>query len=121
MAKNTSLIRQTKECFQTDTKTFRQPPPPPPIPVILQLYETMLKPIMCYGSAVWGFTGDQHLERVELRFLKQILHLPASAPNMAVYGELGQLPVNLWWKERILKFWNRICSDDAPALLKAAK
>ena len=40
---------------------------------------------------------------------------------MAVYGELGQLPVNLWWKERTLKFWNRIYSDDAPALLKAAK
>ena len=31
----------------------------PPIPVILQLYETMLKPIMCYG---WGLTGDQNLE-----------------------------------------------------------
>ena len=49
----------------------------PPIPVILQLYETMLKPILCYGSEVWGFTGDQHLERVELHFLKQTLHLPA--------------------------------------------
>ena len=80
----------------------------------------MLKPILCYGSEVWGFTGDQHLERVELRFLKQILHLPMSVPNMAVYGELGQLPVNLWWKERILKYWNRTCSDEAPALLRAA-
>ena len=43
-----------------------------------------------------------------------------SVPNMAVNGELGQLPVNLWWKERILKYWNRICSEEAPALLKVA-
>ena len=57
--------------------------------------------------------------RVELRFLKQVLHLPMLVPNMAVYGELGQLPVNLLWKERILKYWNRICSDKAPALLRA--
>ena len=92
----------------------------PPIPVVLQLYETMLKPILCHGSEVWGFTGDQHLERVELRFLKQIIHLPMSVPNMAVYGELGQLPVNLWLKERILKYWNRTCSDEALALLRVA-
>ena len=57
---------------------------------------------------------------MELSFLKQILHLPTSATNMSVYGELGQLPVNLWWKERILKYWNRIISDDAPMLIRAA-
>ena len=58
----------------------------------------MLKPIMCYGSEVWGFTGDQNLERVELYFLKSILHLPSVAPNTAVFGELGQLPVHLHCK-----------------------
>jgi hypothetical protein len=92
----------------------------PPIPVILQLYESMLKPVMCYGSEVWGFNENKNLERVELRFLKYILHLPLSAPNMAVRGELGQLPLHLWWIERILKFWDRLCAEDAPMLLKAA-
>ena len=77
----------------------------PPIPIILQLYESMLKPIMCYGCEIWGFTENTDLEKVELRFLKAILHLPTSAPNMAVRGELGQLPIYMWWKERILKFW----------------
>jgi hypothetical protein len=31
----------------------------PPIPVILQLYESMLKPVMCYGSEVWGFNENK--------------------------------------------------------------
>ena len=63
---------------------------------------------------------NKDLERVELRFLKFILHLPLSATNMAVRGELGQLPSDLWWKERILKYWNKICTQDVPQLLKAA-
>ena len=113
------FANQAKKAMFSLLTTLRQLDNPP-IPVILQLYETMLKPIMCYGSEVWGFTGDKNLERVELYFLKSILHLPSVAPNMAVFGELGQLPIHLWWKERVLKYWNRICSDYAPSLLKAA-
>ena len=44
----------------------------PPIPIILQLYESMLKPIMCYGCEIWGFTENTDLEKIELRFLKAI-------------------------------------------------
>ena len=47
--------------------------------IYIQLYESMLKPVMCYGSEVWGFNENKNLERVELRFLKYILHLPLSA------------------------------------------
>ena len=75
---------------------------------------------MCYGCEIWGFTENTDLEKIELRFLKAILHLLTSAPNMAVRGELGQLPIHMWWKERILKYWDRICSEEVPKLLKAA-
>ena len=54
------------------------------------------------GSEIWGFKEDKELERIELWFLRSILHLPNSAVGMAVRGELGQLPLYLWWKERIL-------------------
>ena len=37
----------------------------PPIPVMLKLYESMIKPIMCYGSEIWGFKEDKELERIE--------------------------------------------------------
>ena len=58
------LANQAKKAMFSLLTTLRQLENPP-IPVILQLYETMLKPIMCYGSEIlWGFTGDQNLERV---------------------------------------------------------
>ena len=66
-------------------------------------YESMIKPIMYYGSEIWGFKEDKELERIELWFLRSILHLPNSAVGMVIRGELGQLPLYLWWKERILE------------------
>ena len=92
----------------------------PPIQIILHLYEVMLVPILCYGCEVWGFEEDKEIEKVQMKFLKRILHLPNSCPNVAVRGELGQLPIHLWWKESILKYWNRLCSPDIPILLKEA-
>ena len=80
----------------------------------------MVAPIMCYSSEIWGFTENMNLERVELGFLKAILNLPLSSPNMAVLGEIGQLPINLWWKEKILKYWDRLCNQDSPKLLRMA-
>ena len=52
--------------------------------------------------------------------LKSILHLPDSTPTMAVRGELGQLPIFLLWKERILKYRNRLCSENIPIFLREA-
>ena len=53
----------------------------------------------------------------ELSFLKFILGLPPNATNAAVRGELGQLPLHLYWKERILKYWKRICEGNIPTIL----
>ena len=32
----------------------------------------------------------------------------------------GQLPIHLIWKERILRYWDRLCANDIPMLLKEA-
>ena len=86
--------------------------------VMLKLYEAYLIPIMCYGCKIWGFKEDESIERVELWILKHMLHVPISTPTVAV--RVGQIPLHLWWKERILKYWDRISSGDIPNLLKDA-
>ena len=102
--------------LKTTLKELRHPP----IQIVLQLCESILKPVMCYGCEVWGFNENKDLDGIELQFLKYILHLPLSAPTTAVRGELGQLPLHLWWKERILRYWDRLCSENLPILLKAS-
>ena len=68
----------------------------------------------------WGHVVDPELEATEIHFLKYILNLPLSATNMALHGELGQLPLHLLWRERILSYWNRLCSEETPDLLREA-
>jgi hypothetical protein len=83
----------------------------PPVPVSLRLYNSIVKPALCYGCEFWGFVKDDEIEKIELHFMKYILHLPT---NAAVHGELGQFPLQLFWKERILKYWCRVNSSESP-------
>ena len=80
----------------------------------------MVVPNLCYGCEVWRFEEDKEIEKVQIKFLKCILHFPNSCPNVAIRGEHGQLHIYLRWKNSILKYWNRLCSPNIPILLKEA-
>ena len=92
----------------------------PPVLIPLKLFDAIVKPVLCYGCEFWGFEMDQEVEKIEQHYLKYILQLPSTATKAAVRGELGQLPVHLFWKERILKYWFRLNKDDIPILLHEA-
>ena len=64
----------------------------------------MIVPVLSYGCELWGQAVNPELETIEIHFLKYMLNLPQSATNMAVCGELGQLPLHLLWRERILRY-----------------
>ena len=76
---------------------------------------------MNYGSEVWGFHKSQAIERVHLRFLKQILGVRQQTCNMIVYGELGRVPLYLLRKVRIVKYWYKILADPFTLLYKVYK
>ena len=92
----------------------------PPVPVALQLFNSIVKPVLCYGCEIWGFTKNEEIERIEMHYLKYILHLPKSATNIAVRGELGQFPIHLYSKESILKNWCRVNTEEVPLHIKQA-
>ena len=73
----------------------------PPIQVSLHLFNTIAKPLLCYGCEIWGFHNDNEIEKVELNYMN---YIPGNATSIAVRGELGQFPINLFWKESILKY-----------------
>lgn len=78
------------------------------IPEKLKLFESMVMPILLYGSEVWGFHKAPDTERVYLKFLKQILNVRQQTPSAAVYGELGLFPLYVIRKIRILKYWFKL-------------
>ncbi|MES9883266.1 MAG: reverse transcriptase family protein [Sedimenticola sp.] len=78
----------------------------------LHLFDTMVLPILEYGSEIWGFHSAPDIERVHLKFLKQILKVRNQTCTLAIYGELGRVPLVIKRKERILKYWRRILLTD---------
>lgn len=76
-----------------------------PIDIQIELFNKLVKPILLYGCEIWGFGNLESLERVQLRFLKYILHLKSSTPTAVVYGETGVMPLSIDIHTRIISFW----------------
>ena len=69
----------------------------------LKLFESIVMPILLYGSEIWGFGNTCNVEKKMIRYYKNILGLHTS--NVAVYGGLGTYPISVRCKEKILKYW----------------
>ena len=60
------------------------------IKIKLSLFDSMIVPILTYGSEVWGVYNFKEVDRLHIRFLKYILGVKTQTPTMAIYGETGR-------------------------------
>ena len=35
---------------------------------LFKLFDTMVKPILCYGSEIWGFKYAENIEKIQVKF-----------------------------------------------------
>jgi hypothetical protein len=98
------LLKNTKRFFNM------------PIPVLMDLFDKCITPIINYGSEIWGFYEAIDIERLQLWFCKLILKVRTSTMNEMVYmyGELGRFPMLLRRKITIVKYWIKLlhCPDN---------
>jgi hypothetical protein len=75
-----------------------------PVDLQLQLFDTLIVPILLYSSEVWGFENKYTciIEKMHLQFCKNLLKVRNSTPNFMVYEELGRVPLEISIK---LKKW----------------
>ena len=76
------------------------------------MFDSLVAPILLYGSEVWGVGKNDNIEKVHLQFLKRILGVRVTTPNCLVYGELGRYPLNINIKCRMLCFWSRLMTTE---------
>lgn len=79
-----------------------------PLDIQLQLFDALVKPILLYGSEIWGFQNTESIEKVHLKFMKRILSVNRSTTSSMVYGEMGRFPLSIYIKKRIIGFWGRL-------------
>ena len=84
----------------------------------LKLFDSLILPILKYGCEIWSFSKSQHAERIHLKFLKQILGVRKRTCSLAVYGELGRVPLSVLHKTRVLKYWLKILSTPQSLMYK---
>ena len=58
-----------------------------------RIFDSMLKPILVYGSEIWGTEKSETIERVQIKFCKDYLRLGNTVNDCMALGECGRLPL----------------------------
>ena len=67
-----------------------------------------MKPILCYGSHIWGYQFVKAIEKVHVYFCKKVCYLPPNASNFFALGECGRLPLCTTYMSNCIKYWLQI-------------
>ena len=88
--------------------------------IYLYLFYSLVRPILTYGTEVWGFckSGLLDLDRVFLRYMRCILRVKATTSNFIVIGECGQFPPSVSCHKSLLSFFNRLYNMPNSQLVK---
>ena len=73
---------------------------------LLDLFDKLISPILCYASEVWGFPKAYNIERIHLQFCKRLLSVKQCTQN--VDGELGRCSFQSKRCFSIKKYWLKI-------------
>ena len=82
-----------------------------PVHVVLELFQTMVLPILLYGCEIWGSENVNILEKLQLKFLKHLFRLNQRTMSNLIYGETGIYPIHVLVKCRMIKFWTELISQ----------
>ena len=111
------IIKSARKALFSLKKTLQTNPEIVPT-MQLDLFNSMVLPILFYGCEVWGFCQADPLERFYISFLKNVLCVKQSTPNCFVYGEFGLFPLILGRKLRIIKYWFKILNSSNDSFIK---
>ena len=87
-----------------------------PVDMQLELFKSMVSPVMLYGAEVWGHYVIRDLEQLHLKFLKYTLHVHKYTSNDIVYGELGEYPIDISIKCAMIGYWVRLITGKSDKL-----
>ena len=96
-----------------------------PLKTSLQLFNTFISPIILYNVENWATLTDRKLRNftetsifdetnntktdiTHRKLLKFVLGVSKSCPNIATYGETGEIPLSLKGYRLMLNFWLRL-------------
>ena len=103
----------------------------------IKLFHTYISPIILYNVENWATMTDNGLKTfteadlfdnidrnktdiLHRKFLKYILGVSKSCPNMAVYGDTGEIPLSIKGYRLMIDYWKRLNTLPESNLAKIA-
>lgn len=87
---------------------------------VLDLFDKLIVPILCYGGEVWGFSKPNQQERIHLQYCKKILAVKKCTQNDFVYGELGRVSLQTRLYYSIINYWFKILESPETRYIRFA-
>lgn len=73
-----------------------------------KLFDSMVKPILCYGSELWGYKYCEEIEKVQSRFCKYYIGLSQKTTDSLALGECGRMPLAVTYMTQAVKYWIKL-------------
>ena len=83
-----------------------------------KLYESMVCPVMDYGSAIWGMKNYDKLEQVHHRAIRFFTGVHRLCPIPGYVGDMGWIDNVSRWKIERIRLWNRLIDTENERLVK---
>ncbi len=83
-----------------------------------KLYESLVCPVMDYGSAVWGTKSYDKLDHVHNRAMRLFAGVHRLCPISGFTGDMGWLDNLGRWKIERIRLWNRLLDTNNDRLVK---
>ena len=90
-----------------------------PPKISLKMFDTHILPILDYNSEIWFPNKEiDVLERIQLKFLKNLLGVRNQTSSVAVLADTGRFPLIYRQQASAIKYWDRLKSENCPLLLR---
>lgn len=70
-----------------------------------KIFDSMVKPILCYASQIWGYGYVDTIESIHIKFCKSILYVRRTTSTCMVLGECGRLPLCTTYYINCIRYW----------------
>ena len=108
-----------------------------PTSTAIKLFSTYVSPIILYNVENWAILSEKNIlktdemqlfnmtftsttDTLHRKFLRYVLGLNNSTPNLALYGETGEIPLSLKGYRLMINYWKRLTTLPDQSLAKKA-
>jgi hypothetical protein len=85
-----------------------------------KIFDSMVKPILCYASQIWGYEYVDMIESIYtciINFIKCVLYLRRTINTCMFLGECGRSSLCTTYYKNCIRFWCNLLSMPSKAML----